>query len=141
MAGLEAALNRKPQPKPPRRLLDGEGEATLTMLACSPPLAGQASWTLELLGDRLVERKVVDTISKETVRRTLKNGIKPWLKQIWCLPPKANADFVDAMADMLSVDQREFAADTVLVGMDEPAEAARIARQIEVHYTPKTGHD
>ncbi|MCY4288041.1 MAG: hypothetical protein OXC63_05565 [Aestuariivita sp.] len=88
-----------------------------------------------------MERKVVDTISKETVRRTLKNGIKPWLKQIWCLPPKANADFVDAMADMLSVDQREFATDTVLVGMDEPAEAARIARQIEVHYTPKTGHD
>ena len=75
MAGLEAALNRKPQPKPRRRLLDGDGEATLTMLACSPPMAGQARWTMELLGDRLMERKVVDTISKETVRRTLKTAL------------------------------------------------------------------
>ncbi|MCY4287458.1 MAG: hypothetical protein OXC63_02575 [Aestuariivita sp.] len=41
------------------------------------------------------------------------------MKQIWCLPPKANADFVDAMADVLSVYQRDFAADTILVGMDE----------------------
>ncbi|MCY4152855.1 MAG: helix-turn-helix domain-containing protein [Aestuariivita sp.] len=72
MAGLDAALDRKPHPNPRPRLLDGEGEATLTMLACSQPPAGQASWTLELLGDRLVALNVVDTISKETVRRTLK---------------------------------------------------------------------
>ena len=72
MAGLDAALNRKPHPKPRPRLLNGEGEDTLTMLACSQPLAGQASWTLALLGDRLVELNVVDAISKETVRRTLK---------------------------------------------------------------------
>ncbi|MCY4202986.1 MAG: IS630 family transposase [Aestuariivita sp.] len=38
---------------------------------------------------------------------------------MWCLPPKANADFVYAMEDVLSVYQRDFAADTVLVGMDE----------------------
>ena len=42
------------------------------MLACSQPPAGQAIWTLELLGDRLVELKVVDAILKETVRRTFK---------------------------------------------------------------------
>ena len=72
MAGLEAALNRKPHPRPRRRLLDGDGEATLTMLACSQPPAGQASWTLALLGDRLVDRKVVDTISRQIIRRTLK---------------------------------------------------------------------
>ncbi|MCY4287792.1 MAG: transposase [Aestuariivita sp.] len=41
------------------------------------------------------------------------------MKQIWCLPPKANADFVYAMEDVLSVYQRDFAADTVLVCMDE----------------------
>ena len=72
MAGLEAALNRKPHPNPRPRLLDGDGEATLTMLACSPPLAGQASWTLALLGDRLVALNLVDTISRETIRLTLK---------------------------------------------------------------------
>ena len=41
------------------------------------------------------------------------------LKQTWCLPPKANADFVDAMEDVLSVDQRDFTDDTGLVCMDE----------------------
>ena len=45
MDGLEAALNRKPHPNPRPRWLDGEGEATLTMLACSLLPAGQASWT------------------------------------------------------------------------------------------------
>ncbi|MCY4152445.1 MAG: IS630 family transposase [Aestuariivita sp.] len=118
MAGLAAALDRKPHPKPRQRWHDGDGEAARTMLACSPPPAGQATWTLALLSDQLVALKVVDTISRETVRRTLKNGIKPWLKRIWCLPPKANADFVDAMEDVLAVYQREFAADMVLVGVD-----------------------
>ena len=45
MEGLEAALDRKPHPNPRRRLLDGEGEATLSMLACSQPPEGPASWT------------------------------------------------------------------------------------------------
>ncbi|MCY4347344.1 MAG: hypothetical protein OXC17_11200 [Aestuariivita sp.] len=41
------------------------------------------------------------------------------MKPIWCLPPEANADFVYAIEDVLSVYQRDFAADTVLVCMDE----------------------
>ena len=85
----------------------------------------------------MVELKVVDVISKETVRRTLKNCVKPWLKPIWCLPPKANADFVDAMADVLSVDQREFAADTVLVGMDETSK--RQTTETRVPFAVRSG--
>ena len=103
MAGLDAALDRKPHPNPRPRLLDGEGEATLTMLACSQPPAGQASWTLELLGDRLVALNVVDTISKETVRRTLKKLYQTVVAADLVPSPKANADFVDAMEDVLSV--------------------------------------
>ena len=72
MEGLEAALERKEQLNRKPRLLDGEGEAKLTMLACSEPPPGQARWTLRLLGDRLVELEVVESISDETVRRTLK---------------------------------------------------------------------
>ena len=41
-------------------------------LACSQPPEGRASWTLELLADGLVEREIVESISTETVRRTLK---------------------------------------------------------------------
>jgi transposase len=59
-------------PRPPARKLDGEQEARLVALACSTPPQGQARWSLRLLADRLVELEVVDTISYETVRQTLK---------------------------------------------------------------------
>lgn len=71
--GLQAALSRKPQARPSRqRVLDGKGEATLVAVACSKPPAGRERWTLRLLGDRLVELDIVDSISPETVRQTLK---------------------------------------------------------------------
>ena len=47
-------------------------EAHLVAAACSPPPAGQARWTLQLLSDRLVELKVVESIRRECVRQTLK---------------------------------------------------------------------
>ena len=71
--GLEAALNRKKQAQPSRpRKLDGKAEARLIALRCGAPPQGRMRWTLHLLADRLVELKVVDSLSYETVRRTLK---------------------------------------------------------------------
>jgi transposase len=71
--GLEAALGRKQQDRPSReRKLDGRAEARLIALACSPPPAGRACWTMQLLADQLVELQVVDAVSDETVRRVLK---------------------------------------------------------------------
>ena len=71
--GLAAALVRKKPVKPSRqRLLDGAKEAHLIALRCGPPPAGQAKWTLQLLADQLVALHVVETISYETVRQTLK---------------------------------------------------------------------
>ena len=70
--GLEAALVRRKACRPPReRLLDGAGEAKLTALCCSKAPDGRKRWTLQLLADRLVELNVVDSISYETVWRTL----------------------------------------------------------------------
>jgi transposase len=71
--GLDAALERKPQDRPSRqRKLDGAAEARLIAVACSAPPLGRARWTLTLLADKLVELEVVDSVSDETVRRTLK---------------------------------------------------------------------
>ncbi len=71
--GLEASLGRKPQDRPSReRKLDGRAEARLIALACSEPPEGRQEWTMRLLADKLVELRVVDTISDETVRRALK---------------------------------------------------------------------
>jgi hypothetical protein len=71
--GLEAALSHKPQARPsvlPK--LDGAGEARLIALACSEPPDGRDGWTLKMLADKLVELRVVESLSYETVRRVLK---------------------------------------------------------------------
>jgi transposase len=70
--GLEAALNRGPPKREYYRKLDGEQEARLVALACSEPPEGQARWSLRLLADRLVELEIVNDVSHQTVRRTLK---------------------------------------------------------------------
>jgi len=71
--GLEAALGRKKPDRPSRqRTLDGKAEARLIALACSDPPHGRVRWTLRLLADKLIELEIVETVSTETVRRTLK---------------------------------------------------------------------
>ncbi len=71
--GLDAALSERPRPGK-ARLLDGRQEAHLIALACSDPPVGRVSWTMQLLANRLVELGIVERISDETVRRTLKRG-------------------------------------------------------------------
>lgn len=69
--GLKAAIHRRKLP-PRLRKLDGAQEARLLALACGPPPEGRARWSLRLLADRLVALEIVDEISYETVRQTLK---------------------------------------------------------------------
>ena len=71
-ASIAAALERKLPERTYERRLDGAGEARLIALACSAPPAGRARWTLRLLADELVRLEIVETVSYETVRRTLK---------------------------------------------------------------------
>jgi transposase len=71
--GLDVALSERPRPGK-ERLLDGKQEAYLIALACSTPPEGRAKWTMQLLADSLVELKILESISDETVRRTLKRG-------------------------------------------------------------------
>jgi transposase len=70
---LEGALNERPRPGGSKKL-DEKGEAILATLAHSKPPEGRKRWTLELLADRLVHIKVVDSISYETVRKELKKS-------------------------------------------------------------------
>ena len=70
--GLTAALTRR-RPRSPRlRKLDGEQEARLIALVCSPPEEGQECWTLQLLADKLVELHIVESIARVTIRQVLK---------------------------------------------------------------------
>jgi transposase len=70
--GLERALGRKASQRVYVRKLDGPGEAQLLALCCGAAPEGQARWTLRLLAGRLVELEVVESISHEAVRQTLK---------------------------------------------------------------------
>ena len=69
--GLDATLHRKKPTARQYRKLDGAQEAQLVAIACSKAPEGQARWTMELLAERLVELKVVESISPATVCRTL----------------------------------------------------------------------
>jgi len=70
--GLQAALVPRVPTEPRPTKLDGRGEARLIAESCSPPPNDRPRWTLQLLADRLVELQVVEAISYETMRRTLK---------------------------------------------------------------------
>jgi transposase len=71
--GMQAALHRRPQAeRPTRRKLDGEQEAHVIAVLCQEKPHGCEQWTLRLLASRVVELEIVESISHETVRQTLK---------------------------------------------------------------------
>ena len=70
--GLEAALRPKPTMRTYERKLDGQAEAHLIALACGQPPAGRSRWSLRLLADRVVALGIVEDVSYETIRRTMK---------------------------------------------------------------------
>ena len=69
--GMENALYDQPRPGAIPKIT-GAIEAQLTMLACSAPPEGRSRWTLQLLADKLVELKLVDSISDVAVMHRLK---------------------------------------------------------------------
>ena len=70
--GFEAALSRKPVTNAHRRKITGDEEAHLIALCCSQAPEGRERWTLRMLADKMVELDIIDSVSYETVRRTLK---------------------------------------------------------------------
>jgi len=70
--GLEAALERRMPRREYWRKLDGDATAHLIALACSEPPEGRCRWTLKLLASSMVALEYIDSVSKNTVHRTLK---------------------------------------------------------------------
>ena len=74
--GFEIALNGKERDSPPRqKLLDGEQEAKVIALRLGEPPKGFANWSLRLLAEQVVELGIVDSVSHETLRKTLKKTV------------------------------------------------------------------
>jgi transposase len=70
--GLQAALERSKPDRVYKRSLEGRAEARLIALACSEPPRGHDRWSFRLLADKAVELGIVEEVSHETVRKTLK---------------------------------------------------------------------
>jgi hypothetical protein len=76
LEGFEEALARRKRAMPPTpKLLDGVAEAKLIAMRLGKPPAGFGHWTLRLLADQMVELEIVDSISPETIRQTLKKTV------------------------------------------------------------------
>jgi hypothetical protein len=70
---FQTAINGKQRANPPReRKFDGEGEAAVIAMRLSEPPEGYANWTLDLLQEQVVALSIVDSVSRETLRQTLK---------------------------------------------------------------------
>ena len=70
--GLDTVLTRKKRETPPTPpIFDGERQAKLTALACSKPPPGHARWTIRLLAEHVVERRIVPAAHFNTVGRAL----------------------------------------------------------------------
>ena len=99
---LELALSEEPRPGS-RRKLTGKEAALLIATACSSPPEGRARWTLELLAGEMVRRTEHAELSRETVRRRLKeNQLKPWQQDMWCIP-QVDGTYVARMEDVLDL--------------------------------------
>ena len=72
MLGIEEALNHSRPQKKREKILDGAAEAQLVQLACREAPDGHESWTMQMLADKLIELEIVESVSRETVRTTLK---------------------------------------------------------------------
>ena len=101
-----------------RRKVDGRTEAKIVQMACGPVPEGHSRWTIRLLEDEL---KVVldEPISREAIRRTLKNRLKPHRTEYWCIPAKADPEFVACMEDVLDVYELPYNPKIPVVCMDE----------------------
>lgn len=118
--GLEDALRHRTPRREYRRKLDGDQEAHLIALACTPPPVGRRRWTLRLLAGKAVELRYIDGVSYETVRRVRKkNRLKPWLTKCWCIPPEQSGELVWRMEDVLDVYCRPYDPDRPQICLDE----------------------
>jgi len=99
---LERALSEEQRPGAERKLT-GKEEALLVATACATPPEGRARWTLKLLAGAMVKLTEHKSLSHETVRRRLaENGLKPWRKDMWCIP-QVDGEYVARMEDVLDL--------------------------------------
>ena len=120
-----------------QRKLSGQEEALLVATACSAPPPGRARWTLVLLAGALVQLTEHPSLSRETVRRRLdENELKPWRKDMWCIP-RVDGEFVARMEDVLDLYAERPDAGRPVVCFDESP--TQLIGEVRTPFTAKPG--
>src|SRR5262249_29818037 len=119
--GFREALDRKMRETPPvEKLLNGEQEARIIATRLGSPPPGYANWTLRLLARKVVELGIVESVSYETVRRTLKKtGMTNRKIEYWVIPPEADGEFVAHMEEVLEAYAKPYDPRRPILCMDE----------------------
>src|SRR5450756_2033747 len=100
--GLERALFDAPRPgKAPA--LDQRQSQQIIAVACSPPPQGRARWTVRLLTEEVIKRKLVPRVGRETIRTLLEShDLKPWREKMWCVG-ELDDEYILKMEDVLKI--------------------------------------
>lgn len=116
--GLDRALNDDPRPGAPVRL-DDSVKAHVVATVCADPPEGFDRWTLDLIREQIIDSKVTDQISRESIRLILKeHDLKPWQQASWCVP-RINTQYIERMEGLLDLYARSYDANRPMVCLDE----------------------
>ena len=158
LEGLDRVLQRRPRSRERSRALDGAAEAQLLAIACSEPPEGCARWTLHLLVDELKRRRIVVSVSHETVRQVLKKRRQTLAADHVVHPAEARRrlrvrdgagpsrvrrlveeDFPEAERITLAMDNLNTHAGASLYKAFPAPKARRLLEKLQFVYTPKHG--
>ncbi len=115
--GLERALLDASRPgKAPG--LDWQQQQRIVAVVCSPPPEGRARWTVRLLTEEVIKRKLVPRVGRETVRVLLESHeLKPWREKMWCVG-KLDEEYIFKMEDVLKIYEKPLSESEPVVCVD-----------------------
>jgi len=119
--GFKTTLNGKKRLVPPvAKKLDGKQEAQVIALRLGDAPKGFSNWSLRLLAQKVVELEIVESISHECIRQTLKkNGMTSRKIQYWVIPPEEDGEFAAAMEEVLETYAQPYDEKFPVLCMDE----------------------
>ena len=117
-AGLRQALYDKPRPDASPLLTDTQKQQIIAMV-CSDPPAGRVRWTIRLIAEESMRRKLVPTVGRETIRILLQShATKPWRIKSWCVA-ELTPEYIHNMEDVLATYEQPLNAKQPVVCVDE----------------------
>jgi hypothetical protein len=88
-------------------------------MVCSNPPEGRARWTVRLVAQEAVKRRLVPRVGRETIRiLLLAHDLKPWLKEMWCVAD-LNDEYIAKMEDVLETYEKPYDPTQPVVCLDE----------------------